>query len=205
LPRELRDQVYHLAFSPDYDALPDYPDDDAPIPHSAAVAAPRLTCRRMSEEATTIAFQENIHVLNLFQCRRSNARPGHVLNRMFNIEYNLVKAIRRIALYADVDDVDELLDELQSQYWHIWSPAQRLRELRIILDAPYIDSTNWRRARIRAENQVCHAVSQLSNVELAVVQNIFYRDGTDFRSDTERWRWRTLMWEDDDDRLSDDR
>ncbi|KAH7079217.1 hypothetical protein BKA63DRAFT_541787 [Paraphoma chrysanthemicola] len=205
LPRELRDEVYSFAFSPDYDAPPDYPDDDEPIPHSSEVAMPRLTCRRMSAEARTIVFRENIHVLNLFNCRRSYARPGQCLNRLFNIENSLVRELRRIALYAVVADAPELLGVLQSHFRHTWSYARNLRELRIILDAPYVTSSSWRAARIRAENQVCHDVAHLSNVEMVVVQNILYHPESDFAGNTNMRRWHVLAYEDDDDRINDDR
>ncbi|KAH7078522.1 hypothetical protein FB567DRAFT_596117 [Paraphoma chrysanthemicola] len=169
---------------------------------------PRLTCRRMSNEARTIVFRENIHVLNLFDCRRSYARPREWLNRLFNIENSLVRLvreIRRIALYAKVADRPELLGVLQSHFRHTWSYTRHLKELRIILDAPYVTSSSWRAARIPAENQVCHDVAHLSNVETVVVQNIFYHPESDFAGNTSRRRWQVLAYEDDDDRINDDR
>ncbi|KAF2034381.1 hypothetical protein EK21DRAFT_108003 [Setomelanomma holmii] len=128
---------------------------------------------------------------------------------MFNLENDLMRQIRRIALYAYADDVNALLEPLQSHFRDIWNAEHRLKELRIILNTPYITDNNWREARIREENRASESVSELGNVEMAVVQNIFFRTNNAFNGNS--WRpslrrqWKVLDWEDDDERLSDDR
>ncbi|KAH8726989.1 hypothetical protein GQ44DRAFT_612605, partial [Phaeosphaeriaceae sp. PMI808] len=205
LPQEPRDEVYDYVFTAS--PPPDHPDPDEglPVPLSSDIAAPRFTCRRMNHEARNIVFRDNIHILNWLDYRRSFARPGDFLNRMYNLEENLRREINRIAVYTPPRDVDELLDPLQIHYADRWSPVQKLEELRIILDIPRITSNGGRLSRVREENNVCWTVYHLRHVDQVVVQNIFYRNTNVFKGNASGRRWKVLMFDDDDERLNDDR
>jgi hypothetical protein len=158
----------------------------------------------MSMEARSIVFQDNIHVLDWLQCRRSYARPGHFLQRLSRLERNLQQAINKIALYTPPEDLDELLGPLRIHYASSWSPVKRLEELRIILSVPTIRDPAVRRSRIQEENEVCRTASSLAHVDKVVVQNIFYMDKNDFKAPAPERSWKLLDTEDDNPRLNDD-
>jgi len=158
----------------------------------------------MSMEARSIVFQDNIHVLDWLQCRRTYTRPGHFLQRLSRLERNLQQHINRIALYTPPEDLEELLEPLRIHYASSWSPVNRLKELRIILDVPAIRNSGVRRARIREENHVCRTASSLAHVDKVVVQNIFYMDRNEFKARAPGRSWRLLDTEDDNPRLNDD-
>jgi len=205
-PGELRNKVYGYALAvPTPPSHPD-PDEGEPVPLFSDFAAPRFTCRQMDQEARKIVFRDNIHVLNWLHHRRSFARPGDYLNRMYNLEQDLVSEMRRIAIYTAPKDVDELLFELRIHMGEKWSPVRRLEELRIILDIPYHTNNDKRTTRIRQEREACHTAHHLANVDRVIIQNLFHRPENDFRDDTrEEWGWNILKWEEDDVRLNDDR
>lgn len=159
----------------------------------------------MSEETREVVFRDNIHVLNWLECSASYARPSQYMHRMFRLEQRLRQTINRIALYTPPQDLDDLLQPLQIHYNASWSPVQRLEELRIILDVPRITSTGARRWRISAENQVSRTAYHLRHVDKVVIQNLFYRDQNQFGARAPGREWSVLAYEDDDDRLNDDR
>ncbi|KAF2819914.1 hypothetical protein CC86DRAFT_122407 [Ophiobolus disseminans] len=159
----------------------------------------------MNREMRMIVFRDNTHILNWLEYSRSFSRPGDYMNRMFNLEHNLAAEIRKLAIYTEPCDADEFIDVLRGHLRIRWRAVQRLDELRIIFDVPRITNPAWKTTRTRQENNVCHTVYQLTHVNRVVIQNIYYRSDNDFVSDTMTRRWNVLMWEDDDDRINDDR
>jgi hypothetical protein len=151
-------------------------------------------------------FQDNIHVLDWLRCGRSYGQPRHfVMQRLNRLEEELRQQINKLALYTPPRDLDELLEPLQVHYAASWSPVRHLEELRIILDIPTITESAARYSRIREENQVCRTASCLRYVDKVIIQNIYYRDRSDFRLPSLGRTWSVLAWEDDDPRLNDDR
>ena len=206
-----------MTVSDDKIGLNDFSDDneeeEAALPVSSKLGATRLTCHQIDEEARKIFFAENIHILN-WDPSRVAQQPDTYMDRVSNLEHDLVSQIKRIALRIRSDNIDYIKPlHLNLDPDHVRPEGHRVLRrglhtldlLEIVLDMPFIDTNEGRRTRIQQEGRIADKISHFTHVNTVIVQNIFYRDCFPYRAETGLQHWTMLESEDESDRVNDDR
>ncbi|KAI8938123.1 hypothetical protein NX059_005790 [Plenodomus lindquistii] len=211
MPPELRRRVYDFVFG-DSPVLP-VDADDAPTPVSSQLGLARLVSHQFDDEARKAFFADTIHILN-WDRQRVSRNSGVYMDRISSLEPHLLQQIKQIEFrieHGNVSYIDPLHLEMnpdnlsQSQQSTVHRGLQVLESIRIVLDLPFIATTEGRQKRIETEGRLAAKISGFKSVNKVIVYNIYYRDRFPYHEEGRKQHWTIVEWEDDSNKVNDDR
>ncbi|KAH9868511.1 hypothetical protein J1614_007583 [Plenodomus biglobosus] len=213
MPRELRDRVYKFIFSDS--PVPSIDGDEAAVPASSELAQSRLVSHQFDEEARETCFGEIVHIIN-WDPKDVAERPGVYTERICNLEKKLREQIKHIAFRiqdGNVNYIDPLHLDMKPEDPDLVGPGQQhvirglqlVESISFVLDLPFIETTAGKQTRIKQEARLAKKISEFTHVKKVIIQNIYHRDQFPYHAETGQQHWTILEWEDESDKVNDDR